>query len=162
MMAFLYFFPDENNPTKPMWYAGLGFPFKLTPNFSFAKKVGFHTANTDILLKQLERTYGKTFYFIPQGDAMPNMDSNCASCGLGWTDREVDAIRDENALPFTHMASPLRTSEADSFSTKIFQSKTCPNISCASLLCGECAKSIKRRGRNANTCRLCIPNRRAS
>ncbi len=155
MRAFLYFFPDENNPTKPMWYAGLGVPFKLTPNFSFAAKVDFRTTATDMLLKQLERTYGNTFYFIPQGDAMPHMDSKCASCGLGWTDRESDAIRDENALPFTHMASPLRTSEADSFSSKVSNAITCRT--CKVLLCGSCAPA--KRGRNANTCRVCAPKK---
>lgn len=159
MKAFLYYLTGEN-ATKPKWYAGLGVPFKITNDISFAVKVNYKTTATDMLLKQLERHYGKTFYFILQEDAMPRMDSKCASCGLGWTDREVDAINDENALPFTHMGSPLRTSEADTFSAKVYRCKTCPNISCASLLCGDCAKSIKKRGLHANTCHLCIPKRR--
>lgn len=157
MMAFIYYFPDDDKPTNPMWYAGLGVPFKLTPNISFAKKVSYDTTSTHLLVKQLERYYGKTFHFILQEDALARPIFKCASCGLGWTQEEGIAAYDPEAIYTTHIGSLLRTSDADSFAAKIMNVAACRNDSCGVVLCGACAPP--KRGRNSDACRVCTPSK---
>jgi len=165
--AFLFHFKDKSNPTKAVWYAGLGVPFKLTPDFQFAKSVDFDTVSTSMLIKQLEKYYGKTFHQITLRDAMPPSDYWCDSCGLGWTQTESDASGEymqrfpypPSSLPQTHLASPLRGKDALSFAKKINGARHCSG--CASLLCDSCAPPRSRDALNG-LCVRCKPTRRRS
>tara|TARA_R100000388_G_C7159710_1_gene118581 strand:+ start:246 stop:473 length:228 start_codon:yes stop_codon:yes gene_type:complete len=67
MKAFIYYLNESANP---VWYAGLGVPFKVTTDFAFAKSVDFGSVGTSMLLKQLERFFGKRFYQVPLEDAL--------------------------------------------------------------------------------------------
>jgi len=155
MKAFLYYFSDESNPTKPVWYAGLGVPYKFTSDFSFAKSVSFQTPSTSLLMKHLEKYTGKSFYQITLNDAMPSQRTTCECCGVGWTIEEVEACEDATQIHFTHLASPLRTEAASSFTQKIMNARWCRNDSCQAFLCGDCVPSPRSR-----TCPLCKPSRR--
>ncbi len=174
--AFLFHFNNDENPTKAVWYAGLGVPFKLTPDFQFAKSVDFDTVSTSMLIKQLEKYYGKTFHQISQADAMPPSDYLCDSCGLGWTQTELEAcveiLLPETVpslvekgiktlrLPQTHLASQLRSKDALSFAKKINGARHCGG--CAALLCGSCAPPRRSRDADKGLCVKCKPTRRRS
>ena len=172
--AFLFHFNSEQNPTKAVWYAGLGVPFKLTTDFQFAKSVDFDTVSTSMLIKQLEKHYGKTFHQITLKDAMPSSDFRCASCGLGWTQTELDACAEilfpetvpslvekglkTLRLPQTHLASQLRTKDSLSFAKKIKPARYCGG--CTSFLCGSCAPPRRSRDADKGLCVKCKPARR--
>lgn len=180
MKAYLYYFVDDENPTNPMWYAGLGVPFKLTPNFAFASSVEFDSTATHMLIKQLEKFYGKTFHQVTLTDAMPTPHSRCADCGVAWTVQEEKVARlihgweteegldDEwvrkdltpYALSLTHLGSILRAENAESlsFGAKIHGARRCINEKCGELFCANCAPP--RRGRTAGSCKICKPSRR--
>lgn len=179
--AYLYHFDDDNNPTNPMWYAGLGVPFKTSPDIRFAKSVVFDSHEAKILIRSLEKHYGKTFHQVLLKDAVGSPDYRCAGCGLPWTETERKAARlihgwekeegvdDEwarqdlliNAICFSHLGSTLRiNSEASSFAAKIHGSRRCINEDCMSLFCADCAPP--RRGRTAGSCKVCKPPRRRS
>jgi len=150
MKAYLYHFDNSSNP---VWYAGLGVPFKLTTDFSFAKSVDFGSVGTSMLLKQLEKFYGKHFYQVSLQDAVPSPDYRCASCSTCWTEDEKKATIDSEI--HVHLASPLRTKSAPSFAEKINNARRC--LSCRVLLCGDCAPNINARSKK---CVVCKPKRR--
>jgi len=150
MKAYLYHFDNSSNP---VWYAGLGVPFKLTTDFSFAKSVDFGSVGTSMLLKQLEKFYGKHFYQVSLQDAVPSPDYRCASCSTCWTEDEKKATIDSEI--HVHLASPLRTKSAPSFAAKINNARRC--LSCRVLLCGDCAPNINARSKK---CVVCKPKRR--
>ncbi len=159
MKVYLYHFSEE--ATNPVWYAGLGVPFKLTSDFEFAKSVAYDTTATNMLIKQLERYYDKTFHYIPLTDAMPTPDLRCDACGFGWTWNERYASREmlsdstRNHLNQTHLASPLRRSDALSFAKKIKGAEICRNNDCQKYLCGDCSKQVKK----TKGCVLCVRKR---
>ena len=166
--AFLFHFKDESNPTKAVWYAGLGVPFKLTPDFQFAKSVDFDTVSTSMLIKQLEKYYGKTFHQILQQDAMPSPDFRCDSCGLSWT-RTENIVAGEyvqrfpyspSSLSQTHLASQLRVKDALSFARKINRARGCHG--CKATLCDSCAPPRRSRDADKGLCVMCKPTRRRS
>ncbi|MGB1100109.1 MAG: hypothetical protein ACPGYS_04300 [Flavobacteriales bacterium] len=150
MKAFIYHFDASSNP---VWYAGLGVPFKMTTDFSFAKSVDFGSVGTSMLLKQLEKFYGKNFYQVSLQDAVPSPDYRCASCSTCWTEDEKKATIDPEI--HVHLASPLRTKSAPSFAAKINNARKC--LSCRVLLCGDCAPNINARSKK---CVVCKPKRR--
>lgn len=154
--CFLYHFEKEDAPTNPMWYAGLGVPFKLTSDIQFAKSVTFDTKETEMLIAQLERHYGKPFHQILLKDAMPSSDFRCASCGLGWTFTELIASVDCDSISQTHLGSRLRGKDSSSFALKITNARGCQG--CLALLCDSCAP--KPRSRNFSKCLMCKPAKR--
>ena len=151
MKVYLYHFSEET--TNPVWYAGLGVPFKLTSDFEFAKSVAYDTTATNMLIKQLERYYGKTFHYIPLTDAMPTPDLRCDACGFG--SREMLSGSTTNHLNQTHLASPLRGCSRRSFATKIKDADICRNNDCQKYLCGDCLKQVKK----TKGCVLCVRKR---
>jgi hypothetical protein len=175
--AYLFCFSDEANPTNPVWYAGLGVPFKTTTDIRYAKSVVFDSHEASMLIRSLEKHYGKTFHQILLKDAVGTPDFRCAGCGLPWTSREQhyarllldwegdDAMQHQEELmeelSFTHLGSSLRIpAEVSSFAEKINNSRRCINDKCASLFCADCAPP--RRGRTAGSCQVCKPSRRRS
>ena len=160
--CFLYHFEKDDTPTNPMcptnpmWYAGLGVPFKLTSDIQFAKSVTFDTKETEMLIAQLERHYGKSFHQILLKDAMPSSDFRCASCGLGWTFAELNASVDCDSISQTHLGSRLRGKDSSSFAVKITNARGCQG--CSALLCDSCAP--KPRSRNFSKCLMCKPAKR--
>lgn len=161
--CFLYHFEDEDTPTNPVWYAGLGVPFKLTSDIQFAKTVTFDTKETELLLGQLERYYDKSFYQVLLKDAMPTPDFRCGKCSVSWTHDELRAIKHGDdyfgSVYDTHLGSPLRREkDRDSFVTKVIGATRCRNAKCSTLYCANCAPP--KTGRNALSCVLCRPVRR--
>ena len=161
--CFLYHFEDEDTPTNPVWYAGLGVPFKLTSDIQYAKSVSFDTKETELLIGQLERYYDKSFYQVLLKDAMPTPDFRCGKCSVSWTHDELRVIKHQDdylgSVYDTHLGSPLRREkDRDSFVTKVSGAARCLNTKCSTLYCADCAPP--KRGINASTCGYCRPLRR--
>ena len=162
--CFLYHFEDEDTPTNPMWYAGLGVPFKITSDMQFAKSVTFDTKETEMLIGQLQRYYKKDFHQILLKDAMPTPDYRCAKCNTGWTHEEKRAIQEDDLTSYfgsvydTHLGSPLRrTNDRDSFVAKVTGATRCRNEKCSTLYCATCAPP--KAGKNCLSCDLCRKGR---
>lgn len=182
MKCYIYCWKDTEEPIKPLFYAGLGSPFKLSPDFKFAQPVDFGTIGSNILQNQLEKTYCKDFYFVQIEDVVSKPDHRCFKCGLGWTDDELKAIKEgdleegvglravadgwyEDWLSYgsifnTHLGSPLRQDEktAKTFITKITNARRCKNEECMTLYCADCAPP--NRGTNSKACDACRPAKR--
>ena len=166
MKCYIYCWKDTEEPINPLFYAGLGSPFKLSPDFRFAQTVDFGTIGSNILQNQLERTYSKDFYFVQIEDVVSKPDHRCFKCGLGWTDDELKAIKEDDLNSYfgsvygTHLGSPLRQDEktAKTFITKITNARRCKNENCMKLYCADCAPP--KRGTNSNACDDCRPAKR--
>lgn len=179
--AYLYFFQNEDDPITPVWYAGLGYPYKTSTDIRFASSVPIDSTGTHMLVKQLERYYGKTFHQVLLTDAVPTPHYRCAGCGFGWTLQEKEVARlyhgwqveegiDDKwvrkdlfatALSFTHLGSPMRRADVIlTNSANIHHSRRCINEKCMELFCASCAPP--QRGPNAGSCKICKPSRRRS
>jgi hypothetical protein len=182
LKCYIYCWKDTDEPIKPLFYAGLGSPFKLSPDFQFAQPVDFDTTTSNILQNQLEKTYRKDFYFVQIEDVVSKPDHRCFKCGLGWTDIELLAIKEgdleagvidfaradgwyEDWLMYgsifnVHLGSTLRKDEGSvkTFITKITNARRCKNEECMTLYCADCAPP--KRGSNSTKCDNCRPAKR--
>mgnify|MGYP000343732222 CR=1 FL=1 len=166
MKCYIYCWKYTDEPINPLFYAGLGSPFKLSPDFQFAESVVFDTINAKLLLKQLEKTYKKSFYFVQIEDVVGKTDHRCFKCGLGWTKAELRAVTEDDLNSYfgsvydTHLGSPLRKDgeAVENFITKITHARRCKNENCMKLYCGDCAPPT--RGRSSNACDDCRPAKR--
>lgn len=162
--CYLYYLCEDENsfPTKPMFYAGLGSPFKITSDIQFAVSVPYDGHESRMLIKQLEKYYGERFMLISLRDAMPYCNFRCAKCGIGWTQDEIKVVsgQDPNLKHTIHIGSPLRRGGEDSetFAGRLSNARRCRNQVCSELFCGDCASP--KVGRNSNNCVLCRPSRR--
>ena len=166
MKCYIYCWKDTDEPINPLFYAGLGSPFKLSPDFKFAQTVDFNSITTIMLQNQLEKTYGKDFYFVQIEDVVGKPDHRCFKCGLGWTIIELRVIAEDDphdhktTIYDTHLSSPLRQDEvtAKTFSDKIFYARRCKTEECMTLYCVDCAPP--NRGTNSRACDACRPAKR--
>jgi len=166
LKCYIYCWKDTDEPINPLFYAGLGSPFKLSPDFKFAQTVDFDSITTMMLQNQLEKTYGKDFYFVQIEDVVGKPDHRCFKCGLGWTIIELRVIAEDDphdhktTIYDTRLSSPLRQDEvtAKTFSDKIFYARRCKNEECMTLYCADCAPP--NRGTNSKACDACRPAKR--
>jgi hypothetical protein len=143
---------------SPQFFAGLGSPWRITTDISFATKVS--DSNRELYRRGLEKYTGITWQAAPLKELLPQKFFSCTECAISWSHEEgMCAIAggedlvvygpEDFGIP---IGSPLyNPAERQAFINAIKSPAQCH--SCRDLFCSE--HKPNTRGKGANLCKPC-------
>lgn len=143
MKFYLMTWKDEH----PLWYAGLGAPYKTTRTITEAKWLKKDDPHLDKILLGLKKFLGLDFLKVSVDEVTPNNDYVCAECGVTWDEREITL----KEIPLGSRLFMDKKTEMTHHST-ITKARYCGQ--CKGLICGL-HPAFPQRGATKGMCNSC-------
>jgi hypothetical protein len=143
---------------SPQFFAGLGSPWRITTDISFATKVS--DSNRELYRRGLEKYTKITWQAAPLNELLPKKFFSCSKCAISWSHEELMCAIDmaEDLVAYgpkdfgIPIGSPLHNpTERQAFINAIKSPAQCH--SCGDLFCSD--HKHNTRGKGANLCKPC-------